>query len=371
MTASPWRQTPPRRLSSSRPRHTGDEGGVSVAITVTRTGSAAQPATVDYATSDQSPLVNCATVTNLASARCDYSMTVDTLRFETNEVTKTLTVPIIDDGLQEGAENFNIALANPTGATLGAQTSAMLTITDNDSASAASNSIDSTPFFVRVQYLDFLSREPESDGFNAWANLLNGCSDVNNDPRCDRIAVSTSFFGSQEFQLKGYFVYRFYQVSFGRLPLYNEITADMRAVTGQTGDEVVQKKSAFTDAWVTKIDFQQSYPSSLNPQAFVDQLERTAEVALANKAQLVSDLTSGAKTRAQVVRAVVESAEVDVKFYNEAFVAMQYFGYLKRDPEPDGFNAWLRVINANPSGARTMVDGFMNSVEYRGRFGKP
>ncbi|MEJ7616482.1 MAG: DUF4214 domain-containing protein [Pyrinomonadaceae bacterium] len=56
---------------------------------------------------------------------------------------------------------------------------------------------------------------------------------------------------------------------------------------------------------------------------------------------------------------------------NEAFVAMQYFGYLRRDPEADGFDDWLRVIDADPADVRRMVNGFVNSVEYRNRFGKP
>jgi hypothetical protein len=50
---------------------------------------------------------------------------------------------------------------------------------------------------------------------------------------------------------------------------------------------------------------------------------------------------------------------------------MQYFGYLRRDPEPTGFNAWLAFLNANPTDFRTMVFGFVNSQEYRGRFGPP
>jgi hypothetical protein len=55
--------------------------------------------------------------------------------------------------------------------------------------------------------------------------------------------------------------------------------------------------------------------------------------------------------------------------FNRAFVAMQYFGYLRRDPDTDGFNAWLNYLNAHPDDFRTMVKGFANSREYTGRFG--
>ncbi|HYG10184.1 MAG TPA: DUF4214 domain-containing protein, partial [Pyrinomonadaceae bacterium] len=56
---------------------------------------------------------------------------------------------------------------------------------------------------------------------------------------------------------------------------------------------------------------------------------------------------------------------------NRAFVAMQYYGYLRRTPEEDGYQAWLRVINEDPNNVRRMVNGFINSTEYQLRFGLP
>ena len=76
-------------------------------------------------------------------------------------------------------------------------------------------------------------------------------------------------------------------------------------------------------------------------------------------------------TRAQIVRALADSNEVSSAEFNSAFVAMQYFGYLWRDPGTGGYNDWLRTINANPSDIRSMVNGFVNSTEYRLRFGQP
>jgi hypothetical protein len=68
---------------------------------------------------------------------------------------------------------------------------------------------------------------------------------------------------------------------------------------------------------------------------------------------------------------VVESNEVGTQEFNRAFVAMQYYGYLRRAPEEDGYQAWLRVINQDPNNVRLMVNGFTNSTEYRLRFGQP
>ena len=45
---------------------------------------------------------------------------------------------------------------------------------------------------------------------------------------------------------------------------------------------------------------------------------------------------------ADALRAVTESPEVTVKYYNEAFVLMQYFGYLRRDPDISTSNGFRR-----------------------------
>jgi Domain of unknown function (DUF4214) len=121
---------------------------------------------------------------------------------------------------------------------------------------------------------------------------------------------------------------------------------------------------------VQRADFKAAY-DALSNQAYVDKLEQTAGVTLANKAQFVAALDASTKTRAQVLKDIVESPEVRRKMFNDAFVSMQYFGYLRRDPEPQGFNGWLAALNASPANFRSMVSGFVNSTEYRLRFGQP
>ncbi len=247
---------------------------------------------------------------------------------------------------------------------------------------SSTNPIDDSRFFVRQHYLDFLSREPELG--EPWTALLNSCPDVNNDAICDRITVSAAFLGSPEFHLKGYFVYRFYKLAFNRLPDYGEIVPDMYAVTGQTPTDVFEKKATFTNAFVQRSEFVNAYNSMTNVQYVAALLGRygltqittpdpsapdgTNEVMLTN-ADLTNRLDTNTLTRAQVLRAIADSDEVSAAEYNQAFVAMQYYGYLRRAPEMAGYNDWLNYLNAHPSDFRTMVNGFVNSIEYRSRFG--
>lgn len=247
------------------------------------------------------------------------------------------------------------------------------------------NPLENNNFFVRQQYLDFLFREPDAAGFASWLNVLSRC-DANFSPDCDRITVSSAFFRSQEFQLKGFFIYRFYRLAFNRQPTYAEIIPDMRVVTGQTAEEVYTKRAAYTTSFVTRAEFRAGYDNLPN-SAYVDTLlaryglsaintidpanpDTGAQVIL-RRDDLVNRLNSNSpNTRAQILRAIVESQEVASREFNPGFVAMQYFGYLKRDAEPAGFNAWLNYLNTHPGDFRTMVNGFANSNEYRSRFGQ-
>jgi len=238
--------------------------------------------------------------------------------------------------------------------------------------------IDDSDFFVQEHYIDFLSRFPEAQGFQAWLNVLNSC---NNDPAClygpngKRILVSQSFFGSQEFNLKGGYVFRFYRASFGQafaqLPKYVDMVAGMRSVTGATADEVNQKRTAFATNWVLRADFLAAFPSSLTPTQFVDNIAATAGITLSNRSQIISDLTTAGNSdagRAVAMRAIADSSEEQSKEFNPSFVYMQYVGYLRRDPEQAGFNAWLDYLGTHPGDFNTMVWGFVDSAEYRNRF---
>jgi hypothetical protein len=94
-----------------------------------------------------------------------------------------------------------------------------------------------------------------------------------------------------------------------------------------------------------------------------------AEDAFRNS--LVAGLDAATLTRAQVLRQVAESEEFASNEMNSAFVTMEYFGYLRRDPDTSGFNFWLNKLNSFNGNfiQAEMVKAFLASSEYRQRFG--
>ena len=372
---------------------TVSEGAGRATLTVTRTGSTVGAATVDYQTTDADTFtVGCADAAGAAGnafARCDFATAVGTVTFAPNETSKSVTVPIIDDAHDEANETFQLRLSNASGTGLGSLTVSTVTIVDNDAATAPNPVVFSHPFFVRQQYLDFLSREPDEAGFNAWLNVLNTCPNVNAPPgvpsTCDRIYVSGEGFSrSDEFRLKAAYAFRFYKAAFNRLPEYAEIVADMSFVAGATQAEVFARRAQLAERFTARPEFTNAYLALPNQQ-YVDALmgrynlqqvttpdpanpEGGGKVTL-TRAQLTERLhgVGGALTRAQVLRAVADSDEVGAAEFNNTFVAMQYYGYLRRKPEPGGYEAWLNVLSSGD--VRTMVNGFLNSAEYKLRFG--
>ena len=86
---------------------------------------------------------------------------------------------------------------------------------------------------------------------------------------------------------------------------------------------------------------------------------------------LVNGLNGATMTRAQVLRAIAESQQFSNLEFNRAFVTMEYFGYLRRDPDTSGFNFWFNKLNSFQGSFNNaeMVKAFLASAEYRQRFG--
>jgi uncharacterized protein (TIGR03118 family) len=519
------------------------EGSGHIDVTVVREGDASGTATVNFNTSDQSQAGH-------ASQKSDYEIALSKLTFNPGETSKTVRILITDDNFVEGSEVVDLALSNPTGSGvgLGSPNVATLTINDNDIAPSVSNPIDSTSFFVRQQYLDFLNREPDASGFTFWTNNINNCSPT---PctEVSRINTSAAFFLSIEFQTTGTLAYAANRAAFGSSAsgspaavLYGQFEKDVQQlqqnlVFGQPGfdAQLEANKTTYFNDFVNRPEFVTKYPSTLTNDQYVDNLLNSANMSttdfivnLTNSQEvpatnptltggarrdssygtarfifgagdtsltmtatvnnldvtgsqtsdtndnlvaahvhagpsvapgvngpvvwgffgtpfndnnpddhvvtpfgsgvggsfsdkwdapegnattlaaqvaniragrayvnfhttqfgggeirgnfpatqafrdsLVSGLNASTLTRAGVLRMIAESQFLQAREFNAAFVTMEYFGYLRRDPDTAGFNFWLTKLN-NFGGnfvQSDMVKAFLNSSEYRQRFG--
>jgi hypothetical protein len=397
-------------ISFSQSNYSVGESDGQTTITVNRASDLSAPSDVNYTTSDGSvsgTVVPCSTVNGLASSRCDFTPAIGTLHFAAGESSKTFMVLISQDNYVEGPETLTLTLSNSTGAILGVPASAMLTIND-DVTEPAGNPIDIAEVFVRQHYHDFLNREPDAAGLAYWSNQITECEQpaATCNAEVRRINVSAAFFLSIEFQETGYLVERVYKSAYGdadgtstiggahqiKVPMvrFNEFLAD----TQQLGKDVVvgpgdwqtqleNNKVAFTQDFVTRQRFTTAYPTTMTPAEFVDTLFNKAGVVPtdAERTSIINEF-GGAGTsantvaRARALRRVAENASLKQQETIKAFVLMQYFGYLRRDPNaaPDadqtGYDYWLQKLNdfnGNFVNAE-MVKAFISSIEYRQRF---
>jgi hypothetical protein len=69
--------------------------------------------------------------------------------------------------------------------------------------------------------------------------------------------------------------------------------------------------------------------------------------------------------RARLVRLVADDPQFSQAEYNNAFVLMQYFGYLRRNPDQNGYLFWLNILNQQlPNNYRAMVCAF-TTLEFK------
>ena len=360
------------------------ENGGKASLLITRTGDTTATASIE-----------CDTADGTATQKGDYTIARTRVTFGPGEVSKPCEILIVDDGFPEPTESFTVSLVNPTGNfTPGPNNSATVTITDNDGA--ATNPIDSSGFFVRQHYLDFLGREPDAAGLNFWTNNIESCGTNQGCRDAKRIDTSAAFFLSIEFQETGFYVLRLQAAGFNKQSddassrvSYTSFMRDARqvgegVVIGQPGAmaQLDQNKTAYALQIVSSTGFIQNNSTSIAAD-YVDALftralkfngsPTTQERQNAIDAFGIGDLAG----RAAALKAVADSNSVRQKQLNSAFVLMQYFGYLRRSPTdlPDtdnsGYSFWLAKLNDFNGDFRAaeMVRAFISADEYRHRFG--
>jgi hypothetical protein len=290
-------------------------------------------------------------------------------------------------------ENFLFSPSQRTFSVIGQQADAAFNAMPTG---ATSNPLDTTEYFVRQQYVDFLGREPDEAGFNFWVNNIESCGSDAHCIEIRRIDTSAAFFLSIEFQQTGYLVYRMYQASYGHIPglpvpvRLSDFKPDTRdidngVIVNQVGWQTVleNNKQAFALKFVQRARFTSAYPTTLSPAEFVDRLFDNAGITPAGPERIVTIYEFGGATattdtlaRARALRRVTENPVLAQREFDSAFVLLQYFGYLGRDANSapntnfDGYNFWLRKLDDAHGDFQgsDMVKAFLVATEYRQRF---
>jgi hypothetical protein len=209
-----------------------------------------------------------------------------------------------------------------------------------------------------------------------------------------RINASAAFFLSIEFQQTSFFVIRLQRAAFGhksdtaalRIP-YLEFMRDARRVgegviIGQSGAEqqLENNKQSYANDIVNSTAFVARFPTTLSATQFVDSLFTSAMViptAAETQAAINAFGAGGTAGRVAALRSVTDSTSLTNAEFNAAFVLLQYYGYLRRNPTdpPDGndngYQFWLNKLNSFGGNfmQAEMVKAFLTSDEYRNRFG--
>jgi hypothetical protein len=131
------------------------ENGGNVTLTITRTGG----------TTTGAASVSVSTADGTAANGVRYTTTNVTVNFAGGETSKTVDIPLINDSIIQGAQTFTATLSSPVGATLGASTTATITVLDDDTVNSDfSNTADGKR--------DILWRNPTTGDTRVW--LMNG-----------------------------------------------------------------------------------------------------------------------------------------------------------------------------------------------------
>ncbi|HEX5705422.1 MAG TPA: FG-GAP-like repeat-containing protein [Pyrinomonadaceae bacterium] len=306
----------------------------------------------------------------------------------------------------QGSSSISVVVADLNGDTrvdLAANVNSQLTVA---LVNVTPGNLDDTSYFVHQQYVDFLAREPDADGFNFWSNEIAGCAGNQPCIEVKRVNVSAAFYLSIEHQETAFLVERLYKAAYGdatgsstnggphqlTVPIvrWHELSVDAQqiaegVIVRETGWPAVleNNKQNFVKQFVQRARFAAAFPTSMTPAEFVDKLDQNggrvlspAEIATAVALFGGANNTANTTARAEALRQVAEDRDLYQAELNRAFVLMQYFGYFRRNPNEgrdsdySGYEFWLNKLNSFNGNfvEAEMVKAFITSTEYRNRF---
>lgn len=238
------------------------------------------------------------------------------------------------------------------------------------------NPIDERYFFISQQYRDVLNRQPDPDGLDFWSEHLRSCPTGSYCFNDSRAKLDVVFFEAGEFQEIGYFIYRLNRVAFNAAPRLTDLTADRRLFHVndlRDEDELIPAQQKFVEKWIHRDAFRATYPDNISATDFVDRLFDRAQLKpFQQERKKQIDALYAGKSRAEVLREVIETEEFKKLERDRGLIQMQFLLQLHRDVDykDERYKVWLEKLDRGEKvDIRHVICLFLTSEEYQRRFG--
>ncbi len=320
----------------------GNSGTINSVFTVTLSPMSGQTVTVSYSTANGS-----------AIASNDYVAMSGTLTFNPGDTTKTITVVVNGDTLNEANETFFVIISNPVNATI-ADGQGLGTITNDDAT------------LPTISIKDVSVTEGNTGTTNAVFNVTLSPASGQTVTVSYSTANGSATAGSD------------YVATSGTLT-FNPGDTTKTITVAVNGDTVVESNETFFVNLTTAINAtiadgqgigtianDDNYAVMGNEafvfQQYVDFLDREPDPG-----ELVAweNALNGGFPRASLIEAFMDSGEFR---FEGKFIAQTYLGILTRDADVGGFEGWLGALLAGVS-REQVVQVFLGSGEFQSRFG--
>jgi hypothetical protein len=231
------------------------------------------------------------------------------------------------------------------------------------------NTPPASPAFVRQLYADMLNRLPDAIELNSLVGALSATGRGRSFQLYpfgrSRVELISDFYEGQWFQNTAAFVVRAYSGILARRADYEgffRAWLDLSAAR--------EGKEQTLEDLINSTEFQTRFGRNLTNREFVRRLYLNVllrEPDPAGWASFTEQLDRGSKTRAQLAREFMESAEFIQKTGLSVFIQSMYLALLRREPSEGEFSLWLGGLSRGDSGLH-LINAIRNSAEYQARF---
>jgi hypothetical protein len=179
------------------------------------------------------------------------------------------------------------------------------------------------------------------------------------------------------FRDSGFLFYCLYKIAFGRAPTFSEYTSGVAGFEFDSTNptqQIAQRAKALVERFINQTAFKAAYDGKANA-AFLRELAANAAIApdLGERDTLntlTKGLNSGVETRSTLLQKMAVNDALLLREFDRAFLVMSYFAYLRRDPDPSGYDFWLSKLDESGDYG-SVARSFRTSYEHSRIFSQP